>query len=304
MKIIDLHCDTLHRIANTDGYTYLNNDGCISESRLLTGGYCAQCFAIYTPPDMNGEKAFEHFNSSLNLFHSQVAAAPHTMQAANAAEVEKACSNRKVAALLTVENAEFLSGDLDRLQLLSDNGIRILGLVHNKENCLAYPAAEKNNLPLKPFGAEVVYALENSDIYIDVSHLNLSGFWNLAQISHRPIIATHSAAKALLEHRRNLSDEQIRAIAQSGGIIGVPFYGKFLNGTDSTTAEDIIRHLRHLIKIGGEECAAIGTDFDGMTTRLFIKDAADMQFFAEALIKAFGFHKVEKICYKNALKLL
>ena len=143
MKIIDLHCDTLHRIMENEDDTYLNNSGSISEKRLLCGGYCAQCFAIYTPPDMNGEKAFEHFNSSLNLFHSQVAAAPHTMQAANAAEVKKACSSRKVAALLTVENAEFLDGDLDRLQLLSDNGIRILGLVHNKENCLAYPPRRK-----------------------------------------------------------------------------------------------------------------------------------------------------------------
>ncbi len=304
MKIIDLHCDTLYKMLEHDSHTYLENDGAISEHKLQKGGYMAQCFAVYTPANLRGNAALKYFNASLDKFHRQIATAPATRFAANSGDIIGANNVNKVAALLTVENAEFLGGDLDRLQLLRNNRIRILGLVHNAENCLAYPAVSQNEMPLKPFGREVVAELNSTDIYIDVSHLNEAGFWDAVGISHRPIIATHSAARGLLDHRRNLTDQQITAIANSGGIIGIPFFGKFLNGGSGATAEDIILHLKHIINLGGEECAAIGTDFDGMTTRLFIKDAADMQLLAEALIKELGFSVAEKICYKNSLKLL
>ena len=303
MKIIDLHCDTLYKMVEKNEHTYLKNNGYISEDRLLLGDYMAQCFAIYTPAGLKGSAALEYFNSSLNKFRLQIASAPRSHHAANSDDITLANSLGMIAALLTVENAEFLDNDLDRLKLLTQNKIRILGLVHNKENCLAYPCTKQNKMPLKPFGLEVIDALDSTNIYIDVSHLSEAGFWDVAKISHRPIIATHSAAKGLFSHKRNLTDEQIKAIGISGGIIGVPFFSYFLNGSDKVTAADIIAHIKYIINLGGEDIAAIGTDFDGMDCDLFLNDAADMQFFAEALIRKLGFNTAEKICHKNALRI-
>lgn len=303
MKIIDLHCDTLYKMVENDKHTYIKNNGAISEEGLLSGGYAAQCFAIYTPASLKGDAALEYFNSSLNKFHSQICSALHTRHACSANDIINANDCGCVAALLTVENAEFLDNNLDRLKLLTQNKIRILGLVHNEENCLAFPATKQNKMPLKPFGSEVVDALGGTNVYIDVSHLSEAGFWNVERLSHRPIIATHSAAKSVTEHKRNLTDEQIKAIGNSGGIIGVPFFSRFLNGGDRVTATDVIAHLKYIINSGGEEVAAIGTDFDGMDCDLFLRDASDMQRFADALVQEFGFNTTEKICYKNALRI-
>ena len=146
-------------------------------------------------------------------------------------------------------------------------------------------------------------AVNSTDLIIDVSHLNSGGFSDVAAISKKPFIATHSACWEVFNHPRNLTDGEIRKIANSGGVVGMVFYSHFLNGTGSTEISDLLRHLRHLIKVGGEEIAALGSDFDGMDSRLFIKDASGMPRLADALIKEFGFTLAEKICYKNALRI-
>ena len=158
-------------------------------------------------------------------------------------------------------------------------------------------------MPLKPFGKEVIDALNSSPMLADVSHLNVGGFHDVAALSKKPFVATHSGCRAVWDHPRNLCDEQICAIARSGGVIGTIFYSRFLNGTDTTHIDDILRHLTHLIRIGGEEVAALGSDFDGMDCKLFLRDAGGIQQLAEAIIATFGYSVAEKICYKNAMRL-
>lgn len=304
MEIFDLHCDTLYKMAALSPYSFQSNSGHVSEKGLIIGGYSAQCFAAYTPPTLKGKKALSFFKRAVNLFFSQIAASENMLFACCAEDIEKARKNRLIAAFLTVENAEFLCGSTDNIRLITDNKIRILGFVHNSENCLGYPALKQTEKPLKPFGCEIADALNSTNVYIDVSHLSKGGFFDVARLSKRPIIATHSAAGAKFIHGRNLSDEQIKIIANSGGVIGIPFYGPFLSGKPQATLADIISHLSHVINIGGEECAALGTDFDGIETPVFINGAANMQEFAAALIKAFGYNIAHKICCKNALRLI
>lgn len=138
-------------------------------------------------------------------------------------------------------------------------------------------------------------------IAVDVSHLSDGGFWDVAKYSRGPIIATHSNARAKRCVSRNLSDDMIRAIADSGGIIGINFYSDFLSDASVSRISDILDHCRHIIRVGGEAVLGIGTDFDGMDIELEINGAADMPKLAQALVTG-GFSELqaERICYRNA----
>ncbi len=307
MKIFDLHCDTLFKFYENSDYSLIDNDGHITDYGLLNGGYLAQCFAIYQPTDIVGDNGFEFFKKQCDAFKNMVKSSSSLEFAKTKADIEKNQNYGKVSAVLTVENADFLQGDLSRIETIKQNGVRMLGLVHNGENCLGFPhsADEKlNSLPLKGFGCEVVDALNFTDITVDVSHLNEGGFWNVAKLSKKPFVATHSGCKAVFDHSRNLTDEQIKTVAQSGGVVGCVFYSHFLNGTNNTEVDDIIRHLEHLIKVGGEDVAAYGSDFDGMDSKLSFKNSKGMPILAEAIIKKFGFTTAEKICFKNASRMM
>lgn len=290
MKIIDLHCDTLDKLKD-ENYSFKENNGHISEKRLIDGEYIAQCFAVYTPPDMKGKKATEHFKRQYEIFNKEILG----------------CENIGISTILTVENGELLNGGADNIKLLKDTGVKFFGLTHNGENCLGFPCSavkEAHLLPLKAFGREIVELLNSTNIYVDVSHLNYGGFMDVAKISQKPFVATHSASYSLCKHERNLTDEQIKIIGNSGGIIGVVFYSYFLNGTEKTEICDILRHIEHFVNVGGEDIAALGSDFDGMSCELEIKNASEMQKLSDAISEKFGFSIAEKICYKNAMRLI
>ncbi len=302
MKIIDLHCDTLFKLRK-DGYDISKNNAHITDIGLKSGRYLAECFAIFTPPEIYGENAFLHFKEQYKIFKKMVFASKILEKAAEADYIINNSQRGKVSAILTIENAEFLNGKLERLYEVKNCSARILGVIHNGENCLGYPHCSEN-FPLKEFGREVIDALNNTNIIADVSHLNYGGFCDIKKLSKKPFIATHSACREICEHTRNLYDSQIKDIANSGGIVGVPFYSYFLNGTNKTEVADILNHLHYLIKIGGEDVAALGSDFDGIECKLFLKNCGEMPVLVDALIQKFGISLTEKICYKNALRVL
>lgn len=308
MKIIDLHCDTLYKHLELDtNYSLSCNDGHISEEGLRAGGYMAQCFAIYQPARILGEDGYSFFIEQCDYFRKFSKECSLIRCAVTGKDIENNYNQGKISAVITVENADFLNNRIERLKEARDRGIRILGLIHNGENCLGFPQSRDKRLdclPLKDFGKEVIDAINYTDLIADVSHLNYGGFRDVAELSKKPFIATHSGCREVFDHPRNLYDEQIKSIAQSGGVVGVLFYSCFLNGTDSTAAEDVIRHIEHLINVGGEDVAAIGTDFDGMDCEMFISGAGGMQKLAEMLIKKFGYSIAEKICFRNAIRNL
>ena len=308
MKIVDLHCDTLYkRLELKTDYSLVCNDGHISEEGLRVGGYMAQCFAIYQPAKIIGDDGYSFFKDQCEYFNGFLKESSLMGSAVSSKDIENNDRQGKVSAVLTAENAEFLNNKIERLKEARDRGIRILGLIHNGENCLGFPQSSDkrlDSLPLKEFGKEVIDTINYTDMFADVSHLNYGGFRDVAELSRKPFIATHSGCREVFDHPRNLYDEQIRSVALSGGVVGVLFYSRFLNGTDKTAAEDVIRHIEHLIKVGGEDSAAIGTDFDGMDCEMFINCAGEMQMLAEILIKKFGYSIAEKICFRNAMRIL
>lgn len=307
MFVFDLHCDTLFKFFENQRYSISKNNGHISDVGLKVGGYFAQCFAIYQPTDITGDSGFDYFKKQCDVFKNVVCKGSVLEPATDKKGIEENRKNGKVSAVLTVENADFLQNDLNRLKTVEEKGVKILGLVHNGENCLGHPHSNDTalaDLPLKEFGREVVEALNSTNITVDVSHLNVGGFWDVARLSKKPFVATHSGCSAVFKHSRNLTDEQIKAIAEGGGVVGCVFYSHFLNGTDTTDIDSILRHLEDLIKVGGEDVAAFGSDFDGMECDLPFQNALGMQILADAIIKKFGFSVAEKICFRNAMRII
>ena len=160
---------------------------------------------------------------------------------------------------------------------------------------------------LKQFGFSVVEEMNRIGMIIDVSHLSEGGFWDVVSHSKTPPVASHSNARALRNHPRNLSDEQIRALAEKGGIAGLNFYQEFLGKSGSCLIEEMVSHVRHMYQKGGEEVIAIGTDFDGFggAEKMEIEDIGAMPLLYDALGKAgFTQRQREKIWYGNAKRVI
>lgn len=239
-----------------------------------------QCFALFTPSDCP-----EPWRRAETYF-SDFAAAKEELSAAG------------VRPVLTIENGGILEGDFSRLDALERAGVKMFGFTWNDENCLGFPCGEKGGL--KPFGKRTAEELFSRGIYADVSHLGDDGFEEVREIAKSfriPLVASHSLSREVCEHKRNLTDGQIKAIADSGGLVGVDFVREFIGSAG------IFAHIGHIGDIGGEDVLAIGTDFDGTENPLYAGADEMPRFFDDMKKAGFSFRVTEKLAYKNAERL-
>ena len=318
MQIIDLHCDTIMRFY--DGESLAGNQRAhISLEKLRQGGCMAQCFAIFVPTHAaasrrgitDGPEAYVH--RAWEAFRREMAAnAGAIVQARSMAEVEENHRRGLMSAILTVEDAVSLEGHLERLEDYQTMGVRMVALTWNYENSLGYPNSDDgaaHSQGLKPFGIEAVRRMGELGMAVDVSHLSEGGFWDVARYARGPFVASHSCARSLRDHRRNLTDRQLRALADKGGVVGVNFCADFLHPVrgpeeNRTDAEDIARHLLHMRRAAGVDVLALGSDFDGIRSVLSFGDYGGMGQLVQALERHFSPEELEKICWRNAWRTL
>ena len=184
----------------------------------------------------------------------------------------------------------------------------MIALTWNYENCIGFPNspdhAEHTRRGLKPFGFEALEKMNELGIIIDVSHLSEAGFYDVAAHSKKPFIASHSCCRVLKDHSRNLTDRQLRTLAEAGGVVGVNFYDEFLGDRGGTTAvEDIVRHLLYLRDRAGIESLAFGSDFDGIVSTLEFRDYAGFPQILRALEAHFTDDEIDKITHENFLRV-
>lgn len=313
MKFIDFHADTLNRLYYQKGQELgdlWENSYQVSLKDLEQSGYAAQMFACFLDldkkPRLNSH--YEDVLGMIDLFHQQ--ARIYSDKVCFAGSFEDYKENQKkglLSGFLTLEEGGVLENHPERLDTLYRKGIRIINLTWNHENCLGHPHCDHNpgQHGLKPFGLEVLSRMDELGIIADVSHLSDEGLNDVLRAGKRPVIATHSNARALRKVSRNLSDGMIRGIGEKGGIIGLNFYSDFLSEDPVSRISDLLRHCRHIINTGGEEVLGIGADFDGMDIELEINGARDMNQFAQALLDhGFTGRQTERICYENAENFL
>ena len=235
-------------------------------------------------------------------------------------------ANGKISSLLTLEEGGALEGSLENLQHIYKRGIRMITLNWNYPNGVGYPnmkinvdkdgkiigkpdftKAEKNN-GLTPWGFELLEAMEYLGIIPDVSHLSDAGFYDVLKHSKKPFVASHSNARSICNHVRNMDDEMIKLLANKGGVMGINFCAAFISpATDGRvfgTISDTIEHIKYIRNIAGIDCIGLGSDYDGIPGNIEMKDCSYMPRLAHELLRnKFTYDEVEKIFSKNVLRL-
>lgn len=251
-KVCDAHCDTLSHLVS--GGTLEN--ATITPERLAAGGVSLQVFALFATYG-RGIEPYEKARRMLS------AAGEFPVPMLTGA-LPDALPDAPMG-VFSIEGGEILQGSLERFaEFDAAARVRMIALTWNFENEIGHPAKNGPEGGLKPFGLSLVREMNRKGVLCDVSHLNEAGFWDVIEHSTLPPVASHSNARALCEHTRNLTGAQIRAVIEKKGYIGVNFYSAFLAGGRAATLEDVYRHVDAILQLGGEDVVGFGSDFDGI----------------------------------------
>ncbi|AHF09682.1 MULTISPECIES: dipeptidase [Dehalobacter] len=213
----------------------------------------------------------------------------------------------KLGLLINIEGGEILGENIFMLDLIFRLGVRSIGLTWNERNAIGNGVGESEGSGgLSSFGFQVIERMNQLGMVIDVSHLNEAGFWDVLRHSERPVIASHSCAKALCGHRRNLTDHQLRALGDKKGLVGVNFCEDFLSDTGKATIDDVVRHICHIAEVAGVDAVGFGSDFDGIeTTPEGLENVGTFPYLVEKLSQCgFNQNEIARICYGNYVRFL
>ncbi len=305
--IVDMHCDTLSvAFRNKRSLAIESHEGHADLPRLRKGGVGIQFFALFGV-DPNPSNALLFTLQLLDYFWEEYQENRKLIELIlSRGDIDHCLATGKTGAFLTIEGGEALGGSIQVLRNLYRLGIRGLGLTWNYRNEIADGVGEsQTGGGLTRFGTEVVKEMNRLGMVIDVSHISERGFWDVLELSNCPVIASHSNCRSVWDHPRNLSDEQIKAIAQKGGIIGLNFMPDFL-GPQGAGLNSLLKHIDHICNLVGDDYLGFGSDFDGIKASIpEVPDAAHYPVIIEALQKH-GFDDVSifKICSENCLRVL
>lgn len=364
VKAADMHCDTVsmiqYRRNRGERIGLRENDMHIDLEKLRKGGYVLQTFAIFT--DLEEKDPLETALEQADIFYREMEANQDMiLPVTTMAQADRNMAQGKLSALLSLEGGDACRGNLGILRDFYRLGVRMLTLTWNHENELAYPQTPKisrggqrlagigkahlavrgvlrknfsagsgnpeegrQEKGLKETGFAFLEEMERLGMLIDVSHLSDDGFYDVLEHTSRPFVASHSNARALASHPRNLTDSMLKSLADRGGVAGVNFYNRFLaapfgngNGSpeagafacrdaypETTTNEAIICQIRHMTDVAGMGGVGLGTDFDGFACPMEMENCSMLQRLAEDMERAgFTDGEIEGIFYKNVMRV-
>jgi membrane dipeptidase len=306
MMIIDMHCDTVLKAYQEKCRSAFSFPSAHFDlSRMQGAGVKIQFFAL-----------FPGLSSALSPYRQAILLADYFGEQLqkNSGIIRLITSRQSLlqvidspqrGALLTAEGGEVLEGNLRKLGILYQRGVRSLCLTWNHRNEIADGAAEIKPEGLTLFGRQVVKEMNNLGMVIDLSHIAEPGFWDVLELSAYPVLASHSNSRFVWEHARNLTDDQIRGIAQRNGVVGLNFVADFL-GKPGSGPEQLLRHIDHICGLVGDDYLGFGSDFDG--TDNLLTGIKDVTFFSEFIAYLYKQNyketTIRKLCGENVLRLL
>lgn len=327
LKVADMHCDTITELWDRKNAgkqeDLLHNSLHVDLEKMQTGDYLLQNFAIFVHLKRNADplEAFIRFS---DLFYLEMEKYSDRIGVVKCfRDIERNRELGKMSAMLTVEEGSVCGGSLAQLRSLYRLGVRMMTLVWNYENELGFPNCTpegesgeqfqfypETERGLKEKGFAFLEEMERIGMIIDVSHLSDAGFYDVWQNTKKPFVASHSNARALCGHSRNLEDDMIRKLAQRGGVIGLNYNADFLaKETEQETAcrstvGKMAEHVRYLVNTGGLECVGLGSDFDGISGGSELTDCSKLPLLEEELRRK-GFHEseIEAVFYKNVMRV-
>jgi len=314
--IIDAHCDTiLHAAPRIGRYGWKprsiierSDRGHIDLPRLIEGGVTCQFFAIYVDAIYKPLKATERALELITILYEEVEKSNGKMFIVDKSrDIIQAKKEGKVAALISFEGGEPIQFNPIILRMFHKLGLRAISLTWNERNMLADGVGEERTKGgLTNIGIKALEEIKRLRILLDVSHLSESGFWDIIENYDMPIIASHSNSKHICNHRRNLTDEQLKAIAEKNGVVGINFCPSFIVEEGKPTIEDLIKHIDHMDKVMGVNHIGLGSDFDGIpSTPIGLEDVSKLPKLTASLLEH-GYSKVDikKILGENFLRII
>lgn len=307
MYVVDMHCDTIsklyHQRNRGQNAMLQTNELQIDIEKLKRGEYLLQNFAVFVDL-LDGETPYQCAKNQIALFLEEMEQNRDSIR--QVMTFDDILENRRqgrISALLTLEEGEACEGDLRKLEEFYREGVRMMTFTWNYENSLGTQDG------LTDTGIQFLHKMEEIGIIPDVSHLSEKGFYDVCRHGTRPFVASHSNASALCPHKRNLSDAMIRAISARGGVIGVNYYGLFLeekeeNGRYYSKVSRIADHVLHMIHVGGISCVGLGSDFDGIDHNLQMADCSQIGLLESELRKrGVRQNEIEAIFFGNVLRI-
>ena len=314
LNLFDGHCDTILRCYEA-GADYFNggsmrrNTGHVQLAQAHEGfGQYAQFFAIFADTQtMPGRNYAQMFRGEYDLFCREMEQNRDIVTHCTTGEqAEAAFREGKIAAFLSVEGSEILDCSLERLEEAYRLGVRAVNLTWNHANALSGTTVDEPDRGLSQQGRDFVAKMQELGMLVDVSHLSDPGFWDVVELSKaagKPFFASHSNSRALCPHTRNLTDEQFRAIVETGGVAGLNLCVNFLG--ENPTVDTAVDHIEHFCALGGEKHISMGGDWDGCETPEEFRSILDVEKIYERLLQRnFPENLVRDIFYHNLMRVV
>lgn len=313
MYILDMHCDTLIRL--NDKTSLRQNDLHIDLIRMKQSFYLLQNFAIFTNIETT-ENRMHYVLKNINKFYREMEINKDLIKPVYS--YQDIINNNLMSAMLTLEEGDVIENDLDILELYYRLGVRMIALTWNYPNAIGFPNFTYNKDlsrydmlritntedGLTEFGKAYVKKCNELGIIIDVSHLGDKGFQDVLEITNKPIVASHSNSRKICDVARNLSDEMILKLHKNGGVMGVNYCDDFIDNQADGSIKNIVKHINHIKELGCIDNIGLGSDFDGIKTRKEMKDCSQINLLIDELRNNnYTNEEIEKICYKNALRV-
>lgn len=271
--ILDSHIDTPSKLVKERRDIGIDNPGAhVDFPKMKAGGVDGAFFALYTAPEMPADSATRYALEMLSATYDACEAnADYASLAFGPEDVGENRKNGLISVFLGMENAAPIQESLSLLRTFYRLGVSYMTLTHNGDNAVADSAAEgKRWGGLSPFGREVVAEMNAMGMMVDLSHASDKTFWDCIELSKAPVIATHSSCRALCGHRRNLTDDMLKALGEKDGYVGINFYPYFLSDRYDEKkpwrpgVKEIVDHIDRAVKFAGIDHVGIGSDFDGI----------------------------------------
>ncbi|MFD0680068.1 MULTISPECIES: dipeptidase [unclassified Paenibacillus] len=304
MVIIDGHCDVLWKMYENpliDFYAPQQAELDVNYENMMKSGIKIQCFAIYLPESIKQPK-FDDYLEYINIFYQKIAIMDKLIVIKNQSDLQQVMNGTKVGAILTLEGADAINDHSLYTQILFRLGVRMIGVTWNYANWAADGILEARKGGFSKKGKRFIKECNDLGIILDASHLSVRSFWDLADHSKKPFVATHSNAYAVCPHPRNLNDDQIRALITRGGRIGITFVPWFVSDKGDASISQLMKHIERVCALGGEKQVVLGSDFDGFNIKMpGLEHAGQLDNLAQQLSRYYKDQIVENFLYRNWL---
>lgn len=307
-RIIDFHCDVLYKMLYTGKLDFMSEDALdITLPRIRAGNVGMQVFAVFLEEALlSGPPQFSQILRCIDLLRERICSLPDVSLIRWREDVEHwEQIPQATGALLSIEGVDGLEGDMVYVRTAFELGVRFLGLTWNHSNWAVDGTLEPRQAGFTNKGKQLIRECDKLGMLVDVSHLNERAFWELLELTARPVFASHSNSAHVLAHPRNLSDAQIKAIIERDGRIGITFVPQFISDRQAVTIEDLLRHIDRICELGGEHHIMFGSDFDGIDRKVQgLEHAGRYGNLLEAIEYRYSSEFVNRIAHSNAVQFL